>query len=217
MLDRSTATDRLGFSGPFIVKPRFGGSSIGVEVVADLESAKALFGSSPHLQRGAVIEPYRDDLFDLNVAVRAWPTLQLSAVERPERTTLGAEILGYADKYVGTEGMASAPRELPAKIPAELQQRLEVVAQHVARLVGVRGVARIDYLSDGRTELWLNEVNTIPGSLARYLWVDPPISFGDLLGSMLEEAHSVPAARPSAAGADGTVLRMAGSIAGKLG
>jgi D-alanine-D-alanine ligase len=217
MLDSSTSTDQLSFGGPFIVKPRFGGSSIGIEVVADLDSSKALFSASSHLQRGAVVEPYRDDLFDLNVALRSWPSLELSAVERPERTTVGAEILGYADKYVGSEGMASAPRELPAKIPAELLERLQDVALHVARLVGVRGVTRVDFLSDGQTELWLNEVNTIPGSLARYLWVDPLVSFGELLAGMIEEAEKVPATRLSAAGADGTVLRMAGSIAGKLG
>ena len=81
----------------------------------------------------------------------------------------------------------------------------------------MRGVDRVDFLSDGVDELWLNEVNTIPGSLARYLWVEPVIPFGELLGAMLEEARSVPSSRPSAAGADGTVLRMAGSIAGKLG
>jgi D-alanine-D-alanine ligase len=113
--------------------------------------------------------------------------------------------------------MASAPRELPARIPTELLERLTSVAQRVAKLVGVRGVTRVDFLSDGQSELWLNEVNTIPGSLARYLWVDPVVSFGDLLASMIEEAQRVPASRPSAAGADGTVLRMAGSIAGKLG
>src|ERR1700722_5236595 len=155
ILDSSTAADQLRFGGPFIVKPRFGGSSIGIEVVADLESAKALFGASAHLQRGAVIEPYREDLFDLNVAVRTWPALQLSAVERPERTTLGAEILGYADKYVGSEGMASAPRELPAKVPSELLERLTGIARRVAGLVGIRGVTRVDFLSDGKTEMWL--------------------------------------------------------------
>jgi D-alanine-D-alanine ligase len=217
MLDSSTTREQLGWSGPLIVKPRFGGSSIGIEVVADLESTKALLGASPHLQRGAVAEPYRDDLFDLNVAVRSWPSLELSAIERPERTTSGAEILGYADKYVGSEGMASAPRELPAKIPAELTARLNDAARLVSGLVGVRGVTRVDFLSDGKTELWLNEVNTIPGSLARYLWVDPDVSFADLLRAMIEEAEKVPASRPSAAGADGTVLRMAGAIAGKLG
>jgi D-alanine-D-alanine ligase len=106
---------------------------------------------------------------------------------------------------------------LPAKIPDELSGRLEDAARRISGLVGVRGIARVDFLSDGSSELWLNEVNTIPGSLARYLWVDPPASFAELLDSMVTEAVRTPSFRPSAAGADGTVLRMAGSIAGKLG
>jgi D-alanine-D-alanine ligase len=220
VLPQSMLTDSvsgLWFEGPYIVKPRFGGSSIGVEVVADLAAATALLRASTHLQRGAVIEPYRGDLFDLNIAVRSWPSFELSSVERPERSTLGAEILGYKDKYVGGEGMASAPRELPADIPPELHGRICDTALRAAALIGTRGVVRVDFLSDGKTELFLNEVNTIPGSLARYLWVDPPVPFADLIASMVDEAQKVPSARPSAAGADGSVLRMAGSIAGKLG
>lgn len=217
ILDGATSPEQLGFGGPFIVKPRFGGSSIGVVVAADIDTAKDLVRASVHLHRGAIVEPFRGDLFDLNVAVRSWPKLELSAAERPERATAGSEILGYSDKYVGGEGMASAPRELPAQIPGALLDRVHEVALRAATLVGVRGVARIDFLSDGSDELWLNEVNTIPGSLARYLWVDPPVSFAQLLEAMIEEAEQVPASRMSAAGADGTVLRLAGSIATKLG
>ena len=71
------------FAGPYIVKPRFGGSSIGIEVVADFPTALARLGANVHLRRGAVLEPYRADLFDLQIAVRTWPELQLSAIERP--------------------------------------------------------------------------------------------------------------------------------------
>jgi len=209
------STTDVGFDGPYIVKPRFGGSSIGIKVVADIATAAAQVASSPHFQRGAVIEPYRETLHDLNVAIRAWPEVQLSAVERPLRTSGSAEILGYHDKYVGGEGMASAPRELPASLSPPVADQVRAVALDVARLVGARGVARVDFLSDG-TELYLNEVNTIPGSLARYLWVDPPLSFLALLDAMVEEAGTRPTARHSAAGADGTVLRGAGAIASKL-
>lgn len=204
------------FPGPYIVKPRFGGSSIGIEVVADYDTARARVRANPHLKRGAVLEPYQPDLFDLQVGVRLWPDVQLSAIERPLRTRASGEILGYADKYVGAEGMASAPRELPARISPELERELRTVAPEVARLVGVRGVARIDFLSDGEA-LYVNEVNTIPGSLARYLWVDPPVPFATLLLDLLGEAIARPSVNFSVAGADGTVLRGAGSIAGKLG
>ncbi len=205
----------LGFAGPYIVKPRFGGSSIGVEVVADLGTARARLDANAHLRAGAVVEPYREDLFDLNVAARTWPEAQLSAIERPLRSTAAAEILGYADKYVGGEGMASAPRQLPAELAPTVVEAVRDAARAVLGLVGVRGVARIDFLSDGES-LFLNEVNTVPGSLARYLWVDPVLPFIDLLDGLIGEALDRPPAHYSTAGADGTVLRGAGGIASKL-
>jgi len=205
----------VAFPGPYIVKPRFGGSSIGVEIVEDLDTARARLEASVHLRRGAVLEPFRLDLYDLNVAARSWPELSISAIERPLKTSSGSEILGYADKYAGGEGMASAPRELPAELSPALREELRHAAFLVARLAQVRGVARIDFLSDGQS-LFVNEINTIPGSLARYLWVEPPVAFGALLADLVEEARCRPAVRYSAMGADGAVLRGAGAIAAKL-
>jgi D-alanine-D-alanine ligase len=211
----------LSFPGPYIVKPRSGGSSIGVEVVHDLDAARILLANSVHLANGAILEPYRSDFYDLQVAVRTWPELQVSAIERPLRTKRAGgaagepEILGYADKYVGGEGMVSAPRELPALIGNDLQKRLKEAAVTVAEVADLRGVARIDFLSDG-SDLTVNEINTIPGSLARYLWVDPIVPFSTLLLDLLDEARKRPAHRLTSAGADGSVLRGASSIAAKL-
>ena len=204
------------FDGPYIVKPRFGGSSIGIDVVEDFATAQARLSANPHLRSGAVLEPFRPDLSDLQVAVRSWPALQLSAVERPIRSSAAADILDYRDKYVAGEGMAGAPRQLPAQIPPSLEATLREAASKVAALTGLRGVARIDFLSDD-DQLMVNEINTIPGSLARYLWVDPVVPFGDLLADLLAEARQRPTHAYTTSGADGTVLRSAGSIAGKLG
>ncbi|MGA2210297.1 MAG: hypothetical protein ABSH30_11745 [Acidimicrobiales bacterium] len=203
------------FPGPYIVKPRFGGSSIGIDVVADYETARARLKANPHLKRGAVLEPYQPELFDLQIGVRLWPEVQLSAIEKPLRTRSG-EILAYADKYVGPEGMTTAPRELPARINSDLERQIRTITPEVAELVGVRGIARIDFLSDGES-LYVNEVNTIPGSLARYLWIDPMVPFERLLLDLLGEAIARPSIAFSVAGADGSVLRGAGSIGGKLG
>ena len=220
LLDGTTSD--VGFGPPYIVKPRFGGSSIGIVAnVADLQTALALLDANRHLKKGAVIEPYRADLFDLQIAVRSWPELALSAVERPLRTPRAGgaagepDILGYADKYVGGEGMASAPRELPAAIDGALEKSLRDVARSVARLCSLRGVARVDFLSNGE-ELYVNEVNTIPGSLARYLWIDPPLPFRTLLDDIVAEAGARPSHHYTVEGADGTLLRGAASIAAKL-
>lgn len=205
-----------GFAGPYLVKPRFGGSSIGIEVVEDLKSARDLLATSLHLRRGAVVEPWRPELRDLNIAVRTWPEVSLSAIEMPLRSTEGAEILTYADKYVGGEGMASAPRKLPADVSDEVASAVRSAAESLVELAGVRGVARVDFLYREEGELYLNELNTIPGSLARYLWVDPEVPFDRLLADALEEGRRRPSAMYSSAGSDGAALRSAGSIQGKL-
>ncbi len=216
LLSESEEAKAPPFEGPYILKPRFGGSSIGIEVVEDYQTAQARLGANPHFRAGAVIEPYRPDLSDLQLAVRSWPELQLSAIERPIRMSGSSEILDYRDKYVAGEGMAGAQRELPAVVSSELAAGLRTAARRVAELTGVRGVARIDFLSNGE-EFVVNEINTIPGSLARYLWVDPALPFATLLADLVDEAQRRPTHSYSATGADGSVLRSAGSIAGKLG
>ena len=182
---------------------------------AELVAAKARLGSNPHLAQGAVLEPYRADLADLQVAVRTYPDLELSAIERPLRSGATGEILGYTDKYVGGAGMASAPRELPAIVSTEQGATIRSLAGRVAEAVGVRGVARIDFLAN-ESEIVVNEINTIPGSLARYLFIEPLVPFSQLLDDLVAEATARPTRRYSAAGADGLVLRGAATIAAKL-
>ena len=213
LLDASTTS--LPFDGPYILKPRFGGSSIGIDVVADFATATARLASNPHFALGCVVEPYRSDLGDLQIAVRTYPALDLSAIERPLRRTADTEILDYRDKYVGGEGMVSAPRELPAVIPAAQADAIRRYTTSIADVASIRGVARIDFLASA-DELYVNEINTIPGSLAKHLFIDPPLAFAQLLGDLIGEAVERPTHRYSAAGADGRVLRGATSIAAKL-
>ena len=177
-----------------------------------------LAASSVHLRRGAVVEPYRPSSYDLNVAVRTWPELQLSAIERPLRSEGSSEILGYRDKYLGGEGMVSAPRELPAQIPEAMEKAIRDAAARRWPRPSARGVARIDFLADG-DEWFVNEINTIPGSLAKYLWVESG------RGAVRHPAHRHAGRGPAsgrradydATGADGAALMSAGTIASKLG
>ncbi|WP_420435968.1 D-alanine--D-alanine ligase family protein [Candidatus Poriferisodalis sp.] len=204
--------------GPLIVKPRFGGSSIGIEIVADLATARALTRSSPLLRDGAVVQRYLSDVIDLNISLRTWPELRLSAVERPLRSD--STIYTYAEKYLtGGGGMATAPRELPAKLPPAIETALRAAAVEVSHLVMARSVMRIDFLWDGSddpTGLWVNEINPIPGSLSWYFWSHEGDSLIELLDDLIAEARDKPTRRFVTQGADGTALRSVGSIATKL-
>ncbi|HEX4979310.1 MAG TPA: hypothetical protein VFV35_04525 [Acidimicrobiales bacterium] len=201
------------FDGPYILKPRFGGSSIGIETFATWDDVVAFSRlPNPNLRRGAVVEPYLDGAEDLEIAIRRHPELALSPLSKPERK---GQIFDYREKYVPGEGMTATNRETPARLPDALADSARTAARLVAALSGVRGVARLDFLL-AAGELYVNEINTIPGSLTKHLWVDPQVPFETLLGDMIDEA-ATPAAVYSTEGADGSVLRSSASIASKLG
>ena len=202
------------------MKPRFGGSSIGIEIIEEwADVIRYLELGGPHVARGMVAEPYRAGAQDVEVAVRTYPALSMSLFARSLRADGASPILSYSDKYLGGEGMVSAPRELPAQLGPALQMDLTNAASMLAALAGVRGVWRVDFLVDGATgQWWVNEVNTIPGSLAKYLWVgEAGVEFPLLLADMVEEAMRRPSAQWGSTGADGSALRSASSIASKLG
>lgn len=202
------------FSGPFIVKPRFGGSSIGIEVAEDWATVLALKSSSRFLDQGAVVEPFLGGSRDLQVGVRTHPQWEMSAIEAPARS--GEGIYSYDQKYLAWGGEVSEGRELPATLDDATSKGITELSRRITEAAGLRGVARIDFLEkDG--ELFVNEVNTIPGSMAVYLWIDPPIERRRLFEDMLAEAAAGQTRVFSTAGSDGTALRSAGTIASKLG
>ncbi|REK22990.1 MAG: hypothetical protein DWQ40_02620 [Actinobacteria bacterium] len=205
---------RPDFDGPYIVKPRFGGSSIGIEVAEDWDTVLALKGSSSYFDQGAVVEPFLASSRDLQIAVRTYPAMEVSAIEAPSRDADG--IYSYDQKYLAWGGEVSSGRQVPAELTDALRSEVESTAKRVAGIAGLRGIARIDFLERGG-EIWVNEANTIPGSMSAYLWIDPPIERAVLFRDMVSEAKSRPTRVFSVAGSDGTALRNAGTIASKLG
>jgi D-alanine-D-alanine ligase len=138
------------FDSPYIVKPRFGGSSIGIEVAEDWGTVLALKSSSRYFDQGAVVEPFLVGSRDLQVAVRTYPAFEISAIEAPSRASEG--IYSYDQKYLAWGGEVSSGRELPAHLDPPLLGEVHRLATRVSEVCGLRGVARIDFLEkDGRT------------------------------------------------------------------
>lgn len=208
------------FPGPFIVKPRFGGSSIGIEIVNDSQTARAVAQSSAHLQTGAVVEPYRPELIDLNISFRTFPALEVTDLERPLRAEgESTGLYSYKEKYLAGHagaGLANAPREFPAQAPPAIHEAAAQLATAVAEVTRLRGVVRVDLLWDEASgDLFVNEVNSIPGALSLYLWA-PKHSAQTILRDCLAEARDHPEIFPQSGFGQGVALRAAGGIAGKL-
>jgi D-alanine-D-alanine ligase len=207
------------FAGPYIVKPRFGGSSIGIEIVDDISTARALGSSSMHLKAGAVVEPYRPDLVDLNISFRTYPDLEVSDLERPLRS-VGEKtgVYSYQEKYLagGAAGLTHAPREFPAHAPEAVHRVAHSLAEAVADVTRLTGIVRVDLLWDEKTDdVFVNEVNTIPGAMSLYLWA-PRHAAARVLADAVTEAIERPVVLPQSGFGSGIALRAAGGIASKL-
>ena len=136
-------------------------------------------------------------LREINCAVLGdYETAEASVCEEPVGSD---EILSYQDKYLSSgskktdagqkSGMSSLKRRLPADIPDELTERVRELSVRTFRALNCLGVARIDFLNDTESgELWVNEINTIPGSLAFYLWEAAGVPFPRMLDRMLDAA-----------------------------
>lgn len=182
---------QIGF--PVIVKPANLGSSVGVSKAADekqLIEAVELAGS---FATRILVERMVQNLKEINCSVMGNANEQQASVcEEP----LGAgDILSYKDKYVnnakggGSKGMTSTKRQIPANIPAEMSAQIQHLAKETFRVLDCSGVSRIDFLVDNQTgEVFVNEINTIPGSLSFYLWEATDKKFDRLLKDLVDNA-----------------------------
>lgn len=191
-LDRPDAViDELlaRFDLPLFVKPATLGSSIGIGR-ADTEALlRASIDIATNFDRRILIEPAVTEGIEINCSVMGFgDQYEASPLEQPVSWD---EFLSYEDKYLrGSEGMKSADRLVPAPISATLTRRIQETSIAAFKAVDGRGIARIDYLvRPERDELFLNEINTMPGSLAFYLWREDGYTSTDLVQKLVQLAR----------------------------
>jgi D-alanine-D-alanine ligase len=179
---------------PVIVKPNNLGSSIGVSKVAhDNELADAIDLAAAY-SGDILIERCVTAIKEVNCSVAETEKgIEVSECEEP--LVLEGNLLGFAEKYLpennadASKGMASAKRKLPADISDALKKEIQKYSAKIFEHLGCSGVARIDFIIDtAQNRVCLNEINTIPGSLAFYLWEASGKNFSVLLSELIENA-----------------------------
>ena len=170
------------FGCPVIVKPCNLGSSIGITVAkTDGELISALDNAFAYDEK-VIVEKAIVGFREINCAAyKSGDKIILSECEEP--ITAG-EILSFNDKYIGTK--SGARKNFPADIPKELSQKIKSITEKVYRKGDFTGVIRIDYLVLGN-KVYLNEINSVPGSLAYYLFCDSVKDFSSMLTELLNE------------------------------
>jgi D-alanine-D-alanine ligase len=186
-------TKKLGF--PVIVKPGNLGSSVGISKAATIVELEEAIDYAGSFSSRILVEKMIENLQEINCSVLGdYEQSEASACEEPIRS--GA-ILSYTDKYItdgskkggGSKGMTSTKRRLPADISDEMTRKIQQLARETFRTLGCAGVSRIDFLVDKKdNSIYVNEINTIPGSLSFYLWEATNKKFSVLLNNLIDNA-----------------------------
>jgi D-alanine-D-alanine ligase len=174
---------------PVFVKPATTGSSIGIGRAADETTLRACIDIAAHFDRRILVEKAISNHVEINCSVMGnGDHIKASVLEQPVSWD---EFLTYEEKYLrGSEGMKSAERIIPAPISDELTERIQQLAIKAFRAIDGYGIARIDFLAKpAENVVYLNEINTMPGSLAFYLWQESGMSMGELVHRLVELAR----------------------------
>lgn len=201
--DKDSVLDKIkGLKYPLIVKPATTGSSVGISFCSDLDSLKEGIDEAVQYDTKIIVEEVVQNLKEVNIAVMGnYENQKVSAIEE---VLSGNKFLTFQDKYIGngkgklkgykqgavkttSKGMASANRKLPADLDPKMQKEIEDIAMRAFKALGSSGNSRIDFLIDEKAKkVYINEINSIPGSLAFYLWDAKDINFTQVLDDMIQ-------------------------------
>lgn len=187
---------------PLIVKPATTGSSIGISYAEDEAKLCEAIDDAINYDTKILVEEVVENLKEVNISVLGnYEHQKLSVIEEVNGHN---KFLTYEDKYIGggktkakfgvksvpsckgSKGMLSASRKIPADLSDKLKEEVETVANKAFKALGSSGCCRIDFLIDSKkNKVYVNEINSIPGSLAFYLWEPLGKDYTELLDDMI--------------------------------
>lgn len=179
----------LGY--PVIVKPANLGSSVGISKAADRDELLKAIDNAERFSQRIIVEKMVVKLKEINCSVLGEADeCEASVCEEPVKT---GDFLSYEDKYMGgsksAKGMQASERRIPADLPKEVGERIREMAKETFRVLSCHGVSRIDVMIDEADgSIYVNEINTIPGSLSFYLWEASGVKFPQLMDRLVSLA-----------------------------
>lgn len=179
----------LGY--PVIVKPANLGSSVGIGKASDRDQLIEKIDNATKYSQRIIVEHMIEQLKEINCSVLGDADEHESSVcEEPIKS---GDFLSYEDKYMGgtktNAGMQSSDKRIPADLPNNVSEEIRHIAGETFRVLSCHGVSRIDVMIDEKDgKIYVNEINTIPGSLSYYLWEASGIRFDQLMDRLVQLA-----------------------------
>lgn len=180
---------KLGY--PVIIKPANLGSSVGISRATNRVELIEKVEVAEKYSTRIIVEDMVEELQEINCSVLGdCDEYKPSVCEEPIKS---GEILSYEDKYMGgtkgAKGMQASQKRIPAELPDEETKRIQFLAGETFRVLSCHGVSRVDVIIDRATRnIYVNEINTIPGSLSFYLWEATGVKFDELMEELVRLA-----------------------------
>lgn len=172
---------------PMCVKPANLGSSVGINMAHNKKELDWSIDVAKEFDTKVLIEECLENIDEINVSVMGYEEAEVSICEQPIKANT---LLSYEDKYLRggkIKGMANLSRLIPAPISKDLTERIQSYALKAFRVLGAAGLARIDFLVNIKKDVvYINEINTLPGSLSFYLWEKSGYPFAKMLDKLIE-------------------------------
>lgn len=179
------------FEFPVIIKPINLGSSVGIKIAKNKEELVEAIEYAFNFSKQILIEKAISNLKEINCSVLG--DISNCNPSECEEPISSGEILSYEDKYIsgngktGSKGMTSLDRKLPADIDKQTRDTIQKYAIETFKALNCNGVVRIDFMIDmDSKQIYVNEINTIPGSLAFYLWEATGIKYKNMINKLIE-------------------------------
>lgn len=175
---------------PLFVKPVHLGSSIGITKIKKPEELENAIEVAFHYDDKVLVEEGVENLVEVTLPIMGNSELVLASVECPLNKT---EFLDFKDKYLSGgkgSGVNSEYSEIPAKIDNELTKQVRELGKKTYKTLGCSGIARVDFLIESSTKrIFVNEVNTLPGSLYHHNWRKSGVSGVELVTKLISLAE----------------------------
>ncbi|SFU98938.1 D-alanine--D-alanine ligase family protein [Alicyclobacillus macrosporangiidus] len=186
--DAVVARLEANLSYPMFVKPCNLGSSVGISRAENEAELRQAIEIAQHYDTRILVEQGVERPIEVNVSVIGDETASRASL--CERPLSWEKFLTYDDKYIrgNFNKGTGASREIPARLPDEVTERVQALAQQAFHAVQARGVVRVDFLLTEDHQIFVNEINTIPGSLAFYLWEPAGMPYKQLLTELIDIA-----------------------------
>lgn len=179
---------RLGY--PLVVKPANLGSSIGIKVVNNDSELHVAMMDAYEYDHKVLIEKKIEPLREINISLLGDEEHCICSML--EEVLKQDDILSFENKYIGkhaNKGMINTSRKLPADLSEEQIEEIQRMAKETFYALNASGVVRIDFLMQKDSEVvYINEINSIPGSLSYYLWKKDQMNFTTLIEELIQLA-----------------------------